>query len=202
MEWMFSDVVPFDDIPGTLPGSTLPELCPDLTCGGKFKGISAGSHIIYWVRWTVPTDASYVGDYSAVLNVHTDVPGGPDIITSSPVTFPVAESGEVTVDLSLVTGFNLIGIPVSLPTTTTSRDIAELILGIPGASDAQIQAGSVISVLGWNVGSQIYDTWAAAVPSSDIFNLAEGRGYFVRVSQNVTLPFTGPPLLAPVQIRS
>ena len=26
---MFSDVVPFDDIPGTLPGSTLPELCPD-----------------------------------------------------------------------------------------------------------------------------------------------------------------------------
>ena len=111
-----------------------------------------------------------------------------------------AEAGIETVFIPLSAGFNLIGIPVGLTATTTSRDIAELVLGIPGASNAQIQAGPVISVLGWNVGSQIYDTWAAAVPSSGIFNLTEGGGYFVRVSQNGTLPFTGPPIPAPIQL--
>ena len=98
-----------------------------------------------------------------------------------------AEAGIETVFIPLSAGFNLIGIPVGLTATTTSRDIAELVLGIPGASDAQIQAGPVISVLGWNVGSQIYDTWAAAVPSSGIFNLTEGGGYFIRVNQDVTV---------------
>ena len=92
VEWMFVDVDGFEDVPGTLPGSTLPQLCPDLTCGGKFKGVQSGAHIFYHVEWTVPGDQSFVGDYSAVLKVHTNVEGGPDILDSNTVTFSVIPS--------------------------------------------------------------------------------------------------------------
>ena len=69
----------------------------------------------------------------------------------------------------------------------TTRTLTEAIIGIPAASDAQIQAGSVISILGWDSGSQIYNTWSAAVPSSNIFSILPNDGYFIRVSQDETV---------------
>ncbi len=88
----------------------------------------------------------------------------------------------------LKTGFNLVSLPVVTPGGGyTTRTLTEAIIGIPAASDAQVQAGSVISILGWDSGSQIYNTWAAAVPSSDISSILANDGYFIRVNQDVTV---------------
>ena len=184
----FNNVIAFET--SSLPGSTL-------SGGGKFKGILTGATIGFTVDWTSPNSSEFVGDYTATLKVYYRTASVSDGVHEKSVAFAI-ESGAV--DISLVTGFNLIGIPVALATTTTSRDLAELILGIPGATDDQIKAGFVISVLGWNVGSQVYDSWSASVPSSGIFPLKEGQGYFVRVSQAATLTFTGAAIASPIPL--
>ena len=92
----------------------------------------------------------------------------------------------VAVELPLVSGFNLIGIPVRLTAETTTRDLAEQILGVPGATDEEIAAGPVISVVSWSPG-QFFDAWAAASPLANILDIEPHPAYFIRVKEGVTL---------------
>ena len=103
---------------------------------------------------------------------------------------------EVSADVPLVTGFNLIGIPVELTTPTTVRDFAESLL----PAGVSIGDGPVISVLGWNAGAQAFTPWAAANPDTNVFVLQTGKGYFVRVKQDVVWSPAGNPISASVPI--
>lgn len=86
VDWQFIDVVPFD-AGGTLPGSTIPG------SGGNFKGVQPGAKIVYWIRWIVPNDPFFAGDYTSELVVHAG-PGVQHVIPSTPATWQVvAPSG-------------------------------------------------------------------------------------------------------------
>jgi hypothetical protein len=77
-----------------------------------------------------------------------------------------------TVVVPLVTGFNLIGVPIG---TTTAKDLAQLIAN---------QGGTVASIQRWGVGgSQTFDGWVSDLPDTNSFEIELGRGYFVKLSK-------------------
>ena len=45
--------------------------------------------------------------------------------------------------------------------------------------------GPVISVLGWDAGSQSFKPWAAANPDTGAFAIDPNAGYFVRLSEPI-----------------
>ena len=110
--------------------------------------------------------------------------------------FDVAVSTEVTMDVPLVAGFNLIGVPVELTAPMTARDLAEALL----PAGVVIGDGPVISVLGWDAASQSFTPWAAANPDTNDFTLVVGKGYFVRTSQSATWSPTGRPIVDSVSL--
>ena len=78
-------------------------------------------------------------------------------ISNNTATVTYTVGGLVTVDVPLAAGFNLIGIPLQLPESTTAKDIAEQIAG---------QGGAVSSILTWNAG---YEAWLADFPDEKNF---------------------------------
>ena len=72
----------------------------------------------------------------------------------------------------LLTGLNLVGLPLGLTTAFSASDLAAQI----GA-----QGGEVAQVVRWDAASQSYVLWSAASPAANDFLLNEGGGYFVLV---------------------
>ena len=99
---VFNDVIVFETT--TLPGSTL-------SGGGKFKGISAGATITFWVDWYAPNSPEFVGDYTATLKVHYRTASVSNGVHEKSVAFAI-EEGIQTVLIPLSLGFNLIALPV------------------------------------------------------------------------------------------
>jgi len=106
----------------------------------------------------------------------------------------VDDDGEITAVVELLTGFNLVGLPVDQ--VITSREIAVAVL----PAETAIGQGPVISVLGWDAASQSFKAWAAAAPDANIFTVSPGQGIFVRVSQNTTLTVVGMPITVPIPL--
>ena len=75
-----------------------------------------------------------------------------------------------TVPVPLVTGFNLIGLPVRPPAPMTASGVARQVAD---------QGGQVAQVVRWSAGSQSYVLWSAASPQANDFAVQEGEGYFV-----------------------
>ena len=95
--------------------------------------------------------------------------------TATPAPTPTATplpAGYTFVDVPLLAGFNLIGIPVEPATTFTAKDLAQQVAD---------QGGQVGSILGWLASSQVFDASAAVNPDVNNFELRPGQGYFVRV---------------------
>ena len=92
---------------------------------------------------------------------------------------PPQPAGPVTVHVALGPGFNLIGIPVILPSTTTASGLAGALL----PDGVSISEGPVASVLRWEAG---YEAWLSDFPTEKDFVLEPGRGYFVRLRSPVT----------------
>ena len=82
----------------------------------------------------------------------------------------------VTTTVPLAAGFNLVGIPLQFPATTTAKDVAQQIAA---------QGGAVAAILRWDSG---YEEWLAEFPDEKNFVMEAGRGYFVRVE---TTPANG-----------
>ena len=69
-------------------------------------------------------------------------------------------AAEVTLDIPLVEGFNLIAIPLQFSQTTTFNDLQALIVS---------QGGLVSTILGWNTQLQKFDSWISANPLTPTF---------------------------------
>ena len=78
------------------------------------------------------------------------------------------------VDIPLLPGFNLIGIPIRFSTTTTFVDVAQHIAA---------QGGEVSSIYAWNAFSQGFVSWTASSPNVNNLEVQVGQGYFVRVER-------------------
>ena len=76
------------------------------------------------------------------------------------------------VDVPVVPGFNLLGIPVRLATTTTFKDVAQ---------QMNDQGGQVSSILAWNAAAQTFVSWVGVNPDTNNLEVELGQGYFVRV---------------------
>ena len=119
--YRFPGVAPFEDLGGTLPGSSL-------FGGGKFKGTGADCECIaFEIEWVSPSasspDPAYVGDFQAVLKAHVQGPGGTGaIISSETVTFtqtPVPPTFSIA-DATVGEGDGTVVLEVALdPTTST-----------------------------------------------------------------------------------
>ena len=106
----------------------------------------------------------------------------------------VDDDGEITVATVLVSGFNLIGVPVDTGLTVTPQSIAEDLL--PAGTD--ITAGPVQIVLAWNPAFQSFKLWTPFGGVNDPINLADG--FFIRVNQQVTWTVTGAPIADPINL--
>lgn len=93
---------------------------------------------------------------------------------------------EISVDIELQVGFNLIGLPVTMQ--ITSREIAEAVLP-PGTA---IEDGPVVLVLGWDASRQVFDFWSPEGGKSILIDSTPDDGlsaYFVRMREPLQ---TGP----------
>ena len=101
---------------------------------------------------------------------------------------------EISVDIELQVGFNLIGLPVTMQ--ITSREIAEAVLP-PGTA---IEDGPVVLVLGWDASRQVFDFWSSTPGTSPGAMVDIEQGVFVRVREPVTWTVTGPPIDTPTNL--
>ncbi len=89
---------------------------------------------------------------------------------------PLEATAAVTVVIPLVSGFNLVAVPVDCASPISAEQLADLI-----AAQGAAQGVAVNSVQRWGVGgSQGFDGWLPG--STNPFTIEPGRGYFVKVS--------------------
>jgi hypothetical protein len=117
-----------------------------------------------------------VGNYSCSVWACDVVGNG---VCSSSVFFVVVNESCVSVDVSLLPGWNLITVPVR--TSWWASDLAGNVVGCG-------------SVSGWDAVNQTYETFIVGVPESD-FVIEEGCGYFVDVSVGSVCTMVGLPVV-------
>jgi len=101
----------------------------------------------------------------------------------------------VTVDVPISLGFNLVGIPVDVGTTTKYADIA---------AQFAAQGGVVTQILAWTGSSQAFDPWSASQPANNNDPVVTGQGYFIQVTTVPTSGFwqvTGAPINSSVALN-
>ena len=152
-------------------------------------GTTSATATVAIINDTVPTEPNET--FSVKLVSTTNATINPAAATST-VTI-IDDDQEITVQIPLAAGFNLIGIPVTISATTTALDLWKLM-------DAQgIQ---VKSISGWAVFvSQVFTTWDPLFPGTSNIPIELGRGYFVDVAQAANFSITGPPLGASVPLN-
>ena len=82
--------------------------------------------------------------------------------------------------ISLVTGYNIIGIPVNDTTVTNASTLATKI------------GGDCAKIVKWDSATQAYVSYIPGVPLND-FNTAGGEGYFVNMVNPMDVTFAGEP---------
>ncbi|MDQ7780764.1 MAG: hypothetical protein RDV41_13800, partial [Planctomycetota bacterium] len=141
--------------------------------------------------WLVVYDfhALAIGYFTAGLNTAGGVTatgavsGDPAVVAGA---FPIAGGAkgvDVTEDypISLLTGWNLIALPVDPVTPYLAEDLAQLII---------TQGGACTQIMRWNPGWLVHP-----VPSgTNNFAIELGKGYFVRCTAPSTLTITGYPV--------
>ena len=171
-------------IDGTLNSATSTEFRIELFSNGACDPSGHGEGETFLGFTTTTTDGS--GNASFSLGLAATVAAGRFITATA--TDPNGNTSEFSacavvtapvVDVPLVSGFNLIGIPVRFAATTTFADLAQQVAD---------QGGQVSSVLAWDEPSQAFVSWVRNEPDMNNLDLEEGRGYFVRV---VTPPSGG-----------
>ena len=116
---------------------------------------------------TVPIidDSLFEADETFTVTLSNPTGGAVISPTAGAATVAILENESplaiVPVDVQLLAGFNLIGIPVQFETEMKARDLAEALL----PAGTAIGDGPVISVLGWNASSQAvqHDKMAAGM---------------------------------------
>ena len=121
--------------------------------------------------------------------------GAADKTASGYPNYDITVAREVTFEIPMVVGFNLIAMPVIFGTTITAPDLAGLIAA---------QNGTVASIQRWGVGgSQTFDGWVADLPGTNPFEIEAGRGYFVKLSaapDGGVFSVTGAPFALPATL--
>ena len=105
------------------------------------------------------------------VRVTRPTPRGAWRATGAPIT--------VGVPLDLAPGFNLVSVPFSAQPYDSSG-LAQAIGDV---------GGNVSSILAWNAASQTFETWVAANPGANPFEISPSAGYFVRITQAPSSPF-------------
>lgn len=122
------------------------------------------------ITWTFAT----IGTYEITLDV-TDNAGESD---SETVEVAVA-NGQMTREIPLMTGWNLI----SMPLVTQPAYTAELL-----CDEINAKGGSVLEIYQWSAGG--WDSHLCDLPFND-FDIELGAGYFVRATSSSTWTVTG-----------
>ena len=84
-------------------------------------------------------------------------------------------------DISLVSGYNMIGMPVNDPLVTNGSALVARI------------GGNCQEVFKWNKDAQSWVSNNPQTPPADAFDIVGGEGYFVRMSGDADVTFTGEP---------
>jgi hypothetical protein len=99
---------------------------------------------------------------------------------NTPATVKFSGNGwESPFNISLVTGYNLIGVPVN----DTSVTNASALLSKAGAGAQE--------VLKWNKSTQQWVSYNALMPAVAAFSVGGGEGYYLRMSENAVVIFEG-----------
>ncbi len=117
-----------------------------------------------------------IGNYSVIIHACDSLGNNGH---SSTYTFRIVDDSFISCDISFVTGWNLITLPMDMGWN---------------ASDLAAQITGCTSISGWNATSQTYQTYIVGGPPSFDFSLIGGHGYFVDVNQQSMCTFTGVPL--------
>ena len=84
-------------------------------------------------------------------------------------------------DMSLVTGYNMMGMPVNDTSVTNASALLTKI------------GGDAKEIFKWNKGTQSWVSYNPLMPPQAAFDIEGGEGYFVRMSGDANVAFTGEP---------
>ena len=84
-------------------------------------------------------------------------------------------------DISLVSGYNMMGMPVNDTSVTNGSALVARI------------GGNCQEVFKWNKGTQSWESNNPMTPPAEAFAIEGGEGYFVRMSGVADVTFTGEP---------